>query len=105
MVNYCRKIIINHKTIFKNGNYPAILAGDLNALPNSNSMKEIYKIWTKSDPTNQPTYPSANPTKKIDYVLYKPLNRWRVLESKVIDEKVASDHSPLLTVLELLPEK
>lgn len=92
-------------TIFKNANYPAILAGDLNALPNSNSMKEVYKIWTKADPTNQPTYPSTHPTKKIDYVLYKPANRWRVLETKVIDEKIASDHCPLLTVLELLPEK
>ncbi len=90
-------------TIFKNTNYPAILAGDLNALPNSNPMKEIYKIWTKGDPTNQPTYPSDDPTKKIDYVLYQPANRWRVLETKVIDEKIASDHCPLLTVLELLP--
>ncbi len=43
--------------------------------------------------------------KKIDYVLYKPANRWKVLETKVIDEKIASDHCPLLTVLELLPER
>ena len=31
-------------TIFKDANYPTILAGDLNALPDSNPMKEIYKI-------------------------------------------------------------
>ena len=92
-------------TIFKASNRPAILAGDLNALPNSASMKEIYKIWTKADQTNQPTYPSSHPIKKIDYVLYKPANRWKVLETKVIDEKIASDHCPLLTVLELLPER
>lgn len=91
--------------LFKNSTYPAILAGDLNALPDSNPMKEIYKLWTKSDLTNQPTYPSEQPTKKIDYVLYKPVNRWRVLETKVIDEKIASDHCPLLTVLELLPAR
>jgi len=92
-------------TLFKASNRPAILAGDLNALPDSNPMRALSKIWTKSDRTNQATYPSSHPIKKIDYVLYKPANRWKVLETKVIDEKIASDHCPLLTVLELLPEK
>lgn len=35
--------------------------------------------------------------------MYRPRNRWRVLESRVIDEKIASDHCPVLAVLELLP--
>lgn len=100
-----RKQAADLVTVFKDTKRPSILAGDLNALPNSNPMQEIYKIWTKADLTNQPTYPSSHPVKKIDYVLYKPANRWRVLESKVIDEKIASDHCPLLTVLELLPQK
>jgi len=39
----------------------------LNALPNSNPMQEIYKTWTKADSTDQPTYPSNQPVKKIDY--------------------------------------
>lgn len=91
--------------LFEKSNRPAILAGDLNALPNSKSMQEIYKIWTKADLTNRPTYPSNQPVKKIDYVLYKPAKRWKVLETKVIDEKIASDHRPLLTILELLPKK
>ena len=83
---------------------PAILAGDLNALPGSGAMKMIEKSWKRSFAEDTPTWPSDKPRKKIDYVLYRPANRWRVLETRVIDEKIASDHRPLLVVLELLPE-
>jgi len=92
-------------TIFHEEAKLSILAGDLNATPDSNPMKELFRIWTKSDQTDEPTIPSDDPNKKIDYILYKPGHRWRVLETKVIDEKIASDHRALLSVLEVLPEK
>lgn len=82
---------------------PAILAGDLNATPDSESMAILFKQWTKSFSEDQPTIPSTDPRVKIDYILYRPVSRWRVLETRVIDERVASDHLPILTVLELLP--
>jgi endonuclease/exonuclease/phosphatase family metal-dependent hydrolase len=35
-----------------------------------------------------------------DFVLYRPVGQWRVVESRFIDDTVASDHRPVLTVLE-----
>jgi endonuclease/exonuclease/phosphatase family metal-dependent hydrolase len=49
------------------------------------------------------TYPSPKPVKHIDYVLCRPGKRFRVAESKVIAEAVASDHRPILAVVELVP--
>lgn len=83
----------------------AILAGDLNAVPESEVMQTFYEMWTDSAVVAgnpQPTIPSHNPRRRIDYVLYRPANQFRVIESKVIHEPVASDHAPYLTVLELV---
>lgn len=91
--------------LFNQEDRPSILAGDLNATPESNPMKEIFKIWTKSDRTNEPTIPSNNPKKKIDYILYKPAHRWKVVETNVIEDTVSSDHRALLSILELLPKE
>ena len=44
------------------------------------------------------------PRRQIDYVLYRPAGRFRVVEAKVIDETVASDHRPVLAVLEWAAE-
>jgi endonuclease/exonuclease/phosphatase family metal-dependent hydrolase len=49
------------------------------------------------------TFPSGEPTKWIDYVLVRPAERWEVVEVRVIEERIASDHRPLLAVLRRLP--
>lgn len=90
----------------KENSLPTILAGDLNAPPESEPMQILTEYWTdatKDDP--QPTWSSDNPTRKLDYVMFYPANCWRVVEKMVIDEKIASDHLPLLVVLELLSQK
>ena len=51
------------------------------------------------------TVPVDQPTKQIDFILYRPRNRWKVIEVKVLDEAVASDHRAIFAVLELLPSK
>jgi endonuclease/exonuclease/phosphatase family metal-dependent hydrolase len=78
----------------------AILAGDLNATPESKPLTELATAWGR-DPRLSPTYPAASPASQIDHVLFRPADRWRVVESRVINEAVASDHRPLLVVLEL----
>jgi len=92
--------------IFSSNKYPSILAGDLNAEPGSapiNILEEMWKpTYNKEDPAF--TYPSDNPTKKIDYIMYYPTNRWRILNTEVIIDTVASDHCGYLVVLELLNE-
>lgn len=85
---------------------PMILAGDLNAAAGSATMDELFKDWSNAigeDPL--PTYPAAKPTRQIDYILFRPAARWRVVEARVLDEAIASDHRPLLAVLELVESK
>lgn len=89
---------------FRSNKYPTILAGDLNAVPGSAPMNILESFWTasynRSNP--KPTYPSDKPLKKIDYVLYRPQKKWRVLESKVICDIIASDHCAYLVTLQLI---
>lgn len=90
---------------FSQDEIPSIMAGDLNARPDSEAMKLLFQNWTPSDPSYKPTIPSDGaPRAKIDYVLYRPANKWRVLETKVICNEKATDHCVMLSVLELLKD-
>jgi endonuclease/exonuclease/phosphatase family metal-dependent hydrolase len=82
---------------------PTILVGDLNETPENRGMQFLFENWARSFDNDAFTFPSDQPIKKIDYVLFYPAKRWRVLEKRVIDERIASDHRPVLVVLELLP--
>lgn len=90
---------------FNRDGRPSILAGDLNARPRSAPMNILLEEWTRSFAKDDPTFPASNPRSKIDYILFRPADRWRVLETRVIDEQIASDHRPVLTIFELLPGK
>lgn len=89
--------------VFSKNKYPTILAGDLNDLPRSNTINILEKLWTptynKLNP--EPTYPSDNPKDKIDYIMYYPKERWSVVETRVIQDKIASDHCAYSAILEL----
>lgn len=92
--------------IFKENKIPTILAGDLNAIPGSEPIEILKEHWIDAYNENpQPTWPSSNPNEKLDYIMFLPPERFCVIETKVIDEKIASDHCPLLVILKLLPEK
>lgn len=85
---------------------PALLAGDINAIPTSETLNLLRKSWTNATPGEPlPTIPSKDPSRQIDYVLYRPASEWRVIEARILDEPVASDHRPLLVVLEWRPSK
>ena len=90
----------------------AILSGDFNAEPGSAPIRRLLETWRdtadddgKEDqltsPANLLTYPSVAPTKRIDYVFYRP-SRLRVVGRRVIDEPVASDHRPVLAEFEVV---
>jgi len=92
--------------VFASNQYPTILVGDLNAQPGSNTMTILEELWTGSYNKNnpKPTYPSDNPSKKIDYVMFYPKHRWKVLKTEVIQDTYASDHCAYLVTLLLLDE-
>lgn len=89
--------------VFSVINTPSILAGDFNAQPDEATMKDlIFSLYDDTDPTGQAlSFPSGEPGIKIDYVLVSKKHRWKKLQYKVIDEKVASDHRPVLSVVKL----
>ncbi len=70
---------------------PVILAGDLNARMDSEAMKNLLNAhWVDA----------SAPQSRIDYVLVRASDPWKVVEVKTVDERVVSDHKPVLVVLE-----
>lgn len=87
--------------LFAGADRPVILAGDLNATPDSKAFAALTAKWTDATAgKGLLTIPMDRPTKQIDYVLFRPAERFRVVSAMVIDEPVASDHRPVLVVLE-----
>jgi endonuclease/exonuclease/phosphatase family metal-dependent hydrolase len=82
---------------------PAVLAGDLNDLPESRTLREFETMWTRANEKMLPTVPVDQPTKQIDFILFRPADRWKTIEVRVLDEAVASDHRAIFAVLELSP--
>lgn len=89
--------------VFAGCKYPSILAGDLNAAPDSEPISILKKYWIDSfGDKPEPTYSSKNPQHKIDYILFRPEEKWEVIENNVICDEVASDHCAVLSVLRLV---
>ena len=83
---------------------PIILCGDFNAGPESGTMQVFSADWVDAaSAAPQPTIPAPTPTRRIDYILLRPHQSWRLIETKVLEEPLASDHRPVLAVVELLP--
>jgi|LSQX01.1.fsa_nt_gb endonuclease/exonuclease/phosphatase family metal-dependent hydrolase len=79
---------------------PALLAGDLNALPDSNTLRLLEAAWTRANEKVLFTFPAEEPVRQIDYILVRPASRWKTIEVRVLDEPVASDHRALFAVLD-----
>lgn len=78
---------------------PVVLVGDLNAVPESKVMETFAKTWARSNSKPLATFPAAKPEKQIDYVLFRPAAEWEVVETRVLEEPVASDHRGMMAVL------
>jgi endonuclease/exonuclease/phosphatase family metal-dependent hydrolase len=81
--------------------HPIMLVGDLNATRTSSTLRQLQKSWKIAGDQEQPTSPVANPIRQIDFILVRPPQKWQVIETKVLDEKVASDHRAILAIVEL----
>lgn len=83
---------------------PLIMAGDLNTQPGSAALAALGPDWldtTSAAPA--PSFPSDKPKIRIDFIFPRPASQWRVVSAEVINEPEASDHRPVLAVVELLP--
>jgi len=77
------------------GDVPVILAGDFNARPASGPMKVLLESnWLDA----------VAPQSRIDYVLLRKGDPWKIVDVRVIDEPVASDHDPVLVILQWTDE-
>lgn len=81
---------------------PFFLAGDLNAEPESAFIKYLQQDFQILSDVNQHTFPAPAPTETIDYItaLKQNMKGFTVTSAQVVNEPVASDHRPLVVVLE-----
>ena len=96
-----QSVVLLHQWVKHLGGAPAILAGDLNAPPDSPTLRALATVWTLPEWVSPLyTFPADTPRVQIDYVLYRPADAWKVVRAEVLHEPVASDHRPLLVVLQ-----
>jgi len=78
---------------------PVFLAGDMNAEPNSVEINNLSKNWTILSNPAQFTIPADRPDKCIDFIMLKNNDKIqvKVVNGKVENEPVASDHLPVWT--------
>jgi len=85
--------------ILKQEKLPVILAGDFNDYPDSETLRLLRTVVEPSCQTCPPTIPVENPKRAIDFITFTPQAAFRVVEHRVIPERLASDHLPVLAVL------
>ncbi len=79
----------------QHGSMPAILAGDFNARPGSSPMKIMLgDDWLDA----------TAPESVIDYIILRKKDPWRVRTLTTVDDRVVSDHRPVIVELEWVAE-
>jgi endonuclease/exonuclease/phosphatase family metal-dependent hydrolase len=78
-------------------NKPVFLAGDFNAEVSSSEMIKFAENWQVLNDCRSMTFPANKPETGIDFILSKKNEKFqfKVIESLVADEPVASDHLPV----------
>lgn len=89
-----------NELVAQHPNRHALLAGDLNDTPNSEPLKRLGANWTSANAQPLATIPVDRPSSQIDFILYRPKDRWKTVEVKVLEEAIASDHRAILAVLQ-----
>ncbi|GAA4729342.1 endonuclease/exonuclease/phosphatase family protein [Flavisolibacter ginsenosidimutans] len=88
--------------VAKDESLPVVIAGDLNALPTSDVIKQLDGVFTRTCVGDCPfTIPEKNPNRTIDYIAFAPASTFSILSHAVVDESYASDHRPVKAILQL----
>ncbi|MFC6996795.1 endonuclease/exonuclease/phosphatase family protein [Rufibacter roseus] len=81
---------------------PFIIAGDFNAVPGTEVINKLDAHFQRTCQNCAPTIPASAPTRAIDFIAYRhPANKFSVESHKVIYETYASDHRPVVAVLNI----
>jgi endonuclease/exonuclease/phosphatase family metal-dependent hydrolase len=80
---------------------PFIIAGDFNAAPGSTVIQLLDQSFTRTCQQCEFTIPVIKPNKTIDFIAFTPKSKFSVQSTTVIPERYASDHLPVLGVLQL----
>ncbi|MEM1070753.1 MAG: endonuclease/exonuclease/phosphatase family protein [Planctomycetota bacterium] len=83
---------------------PTLLAGDINATRDSKVLNLLEQAWTIAG-SEIPTIPARSPQKQIDFVFFRSQPNWKVIDVQVLDAPIASDHCPILAVLEWIEDE
>ncbi|BFH61243.1 endonuclease/exonuclease/phosphatase family protein [Paenibacillus azoreducens] len=83
------------------GKTPYILAGDMNALPDSKPMHVLTKDAEDATVSIGPTHEEDG---KIDYILFDKKSGWKLALTERIQENTASDHYPVFSIFEWSPQ-
>ena len=92
------ELIVKH---FEKQGLPVILGGDFNALPDSEVIGYLDQHFTRTCQDCLPTIPVEKPDRTIDFIMFKPASTFESLSTKVIDEKYASDHLPVISEIKM----
>lgn len=81
---------------------PYVLLGDFNDVPASRTLALFRaRASEAAKPSDDRfTFSSTKPEKEIDFIFFAPASAFRARETRVIDERMASDHRPVLAVLQ-----
>jgi endonuclease/exonuclease/phosphatase family metal-dependent hydrolase len=81
---------------------PYVLLGDFNDVPGSRTLAlfRARAAEARKPAADSFTFSSDKPEREIDYIFFAPAAAFSAREVRVIDEPVASDHRPVLAVLE-----
>jgi len=97
-------VAVNRHFAGQDDTLPTILAGDMNATPDSEPVRVLLTRWTHAtDDPAVPSAPSRNPRSRIDYIFYRAAPHLKLAQAEVIAEELASDHRPVLAVFQVAP--
>jgi endonuclease/exonuclease/phosphatase family metal-dependent hydrolase len=87
---------------------PLVVGGDLNDTPESAALTVLLTAedgaLTRATGADA-TFPADEPRTTIDHLLYGPNGAWRASALSVVDERLASDHRPIVLDLTLVVEQ
>lgn len=86
--------------LLKDSTLPVIIAGDFNASPGSQVIRILDNNFTRTCDPCEFTIPVDQPRRVIDFIAFAPPKTFRIKQHFVIPERNASDHLPVLAILE-----